>query len=191
MVADCQDDELATRTAEMMRLTCGGSRPRRPSRDRRTPPSADRRRLRVRGSIRWVAVLVGALLAGGSHGMASEHEWTVVTLARNGSWGVASNLSQGQAIAAAMRDCKAMAASPSDCGALFTAARGGWIIAKRCGDHNVIVSGTSFADAEKAALYREIDLQISYVPDLPLCMHVVTVEPAGNGHGSDSFPARE
>ena len=73
-----------------------------------------------------------------------------------------------------------MAASPSDCGALSTAARGGWIIAKRCGDHNVVVSGTSFADAEKAALYREIDLQISYVPDLSPCMHVVTVDAAGN-----------
>jgi hypothetical protein len=178
MVADCQDDELATRPAKMMRLTCGGSRPRRPARDRRAAPGADR--MRVRGSIRWAAVLVGALRVGGSHGRASEHEWTVVTLARNGSWGVAKNVSQGQALAAAMRDCNAMAASPSDCGALSTAARGEWIIAKRCGDHNVVVSGTSFADAEKAALYREIDLQISYVPDLPPCMYVATVDPAGN-----------
>jgi hypothetical protein len=163
-----------------MRLPCSGSRPRRTSRGRRTPPSADRRRVPAQSSIGWVAVLVGALLGGGSHGMASEHEWTVVTLARNGSWGVANNVSQGQALAAAMRDCKAMAASPSDCGALSTAARGGWIIAKRCGDHNFVVSGTSFADAEKAALYREIDLQISYVPDLPPCMHVVTVDAFGN-----------
>jgi hypothetical protein len=73
MVADCQDDELATRPGEMMRLTCGGSRPRRPARDRRAAAGADR--MRVRGySIRWAAVVVGALLAGGSHGKASEHE---------------------------------------------------------------------------------------------------------------------
>src|SRR5262245_22741310 len=53
-------------------------------------------------------------------------ERTVVTIARDGSWGVATSGSQGQAIAEAIRDCRAMAAGPSDCGAQITTTRGDW-----------------------------------------------------------------
>jgi hypothetical protein len=42
---------------------------------------------------------------------------TVVTMAPDGSWGVATAGSHGPAIAAAIRDCRAMAGAQSDCGA--------------------------------------------------------------------------
>ena len=106
-------------------------------------------------------------------------ELTVVTLARDGSWGLATAGSQGQAIAAAIRDCRAMAAAPSDCGAQFTTTRGGWVIANLCGDHKIIVAAETREAAEKAALSREGDLKRSYAPDLPPCRRVLTVDPRG------------
>jgi hypothetical protein len=70
-------------------------------------------------------------------------ELTVATMARDGSWGVATAGSQGQAIAAAIRDCQAMAAAPSDCGSQFVTTRGGWVIANLCRDHKISALGTA------------------------------------------------
>lgn len=106
-------------------------------------------------------------------------DWTVVTLAREGSWGVATASSQGQGIGAAIRDCKAMAAAPTDCGAQFVTTRGRWIIATLCGDQKIIAIGQDREDATRAALYREIDLKRLYVPDMPRCERVLTVDPCG------------
>ena len=131
------------------------------------------------GSIRRLPILIWALLAGTSQGFASDHHWTVVTLARDGSWGVARDSAQSQAIAEAIRRCKAMAGPSNDCGAQFMAARNGWIIANLCSDHKVIASGNSLIDAERDSLNREISLQFSYVPDLPPCKRIVTVDPSG------------
>ena len=64
-------------------------------------------------------------------------------------------------------------------GAQFMAARNGWIIANLCGDHKVIATGSGLIDAEQEALNCEISLQLSYVPDLPPCKRVVTVDPSG------------
>jgi len=108
-----------------------------------------------------------------------ENDWTVVTMARDGSWGIATAALQGPAIASAIHDCKAMSSGQSDCGAQFTTIRAGWTIANLCGDHKIIVTGFSLVDAEKAALDREIELQLFYAPDLPPCKRVVTVDPAG------------
>lgn len=106
-------------------------------------------------------------------------ELTVVTLARDGSWGVATAGSQGQAIAAAIRDCRAMAGAPSDCGAQFATARGGWVIANLCGGHKIMATAETRDGAEQAALVREMDLKRLYVPDLPPCRRVLTVDPRG------------
>ena len=106
-------------------------------------------------------------------------ELTVVTLARDGSWGVAAAGSQGQAIAAAIRDCRAMAAAPSDCGAQIITTRADWVIANLCGSHKVMVTGKTRAGAEQAALLREMELKQLYVPDLPPCRRVLTVDPRG------------
>ena len=45
---------------------------------------------------------------------------TVLTLATDGAWGTATETSVGQAIAFAIRDCKAMSQRVLGCGAMFT-----------------------------------------------------------------------
>jgi hypothetical protein len=106
-------------------------------------------------------------------------DWTVVTLARDGSWGVAIASTQGQALAAAIRDCNEMAAALTDCGAQFVTTRGGWVVANLCRDHKIIVAAGTREVAEQLALFREIDLKELYVPDLPPCSRVLTVDPRG------------
>jgi hypothetical protein len=79
-------------------------------------------------------------------------EMTVVTMARDGSWGVATAASQGEAIAGAVRDCRARASAPTDCGAQFVTTRGGWVIGYLCGDHKIIVAAQTREAAEWTAL---------------------------------------
>jgi hypothetical protein len=104
---------------------------------------------------------------------------TVVTLARDGSWGVATAGSQGQALAAAIGDCRAMSGPRSDCGAQFLTTRGGWVIANLCGDHKIMVGADSREAAEQAARLREADLRHRDVPNLPPCVHMLTVDSRG------------
>src|SRR5687767_12696851 len=52
-----------------------------------------------------------------------EQEWTVVTLARDGSWGVGTSEQYGPALASALRKCEATSGGQSDCGAEVTAVR--------------------------------------------------------------------
>jgi hypothetical protein len=106
-------------------------------------------------------------------------EVTVVTLASKGAWGVATAGSTGEAIAAAVRACRAMARAPTDCGARLTTTRGRWVIANLCGDHPIIVGADTRQEAEAAALEREIQVRRVYVPGLPPCRRVLTVDPAG------------
>lgn len=101
-------------------------------------------------------------------------ELTVVTLARDGSWGVATAAAQGPAIAGAIRDCRAMAGGASDCGAQFATTRGGWVVAKLCGDHKIIVTAETRQAADQAALARELALK-----RLHTCTRVLTVGPHG------------
>jgi len=118
-------------------------------------------------------------------------ELTVVTLAHDGSWGVATAGSQGPAIAAAVRDCRAMAAAPSDCGAQFTTTRGGWVIASLCGNHKIIAAAEIREDAERAALKREIDLRLLHVRGMPPCRRVLTVDPRGAVLPGQAAPAHQ
>jgi hypothetical protein len=101
-------------------------------------------------------------------------ELTVVTVARDGSWGVATAGSQGPAIGAAIRDCQAMVGGPSDCGAHFITSRGGWVIATLCGDNKIIVGAETRQGAEQAALVREQSLG-----GLHACRRLLTVSPQG------------
>src|SRR5262245_16566376 len=101
-------------------------------------------------------------------------ELTVVTLARDGSWGVATAASQGPAIAGAIRDCRAMAGGASDCGAQFVTSRRGWVVAKLCGDNKIIVTGETRQAANQAALDRELALK-----RLHACTRVLTIAPHG------------
>jgi hypothetical protein len=115
-------------------------------------------------------------------------ELTVVTVSRDGSWGVATAGSQGPAIAAAIHDCRAMAGGRSDCGAQFVTMRGGWVIAKLCGTHKIMVTAETRDDAEKAALVREIVLKRLHGADWSPCRRVLTVNPVGGVVPSQEGP---
>jgi len=106
-------------------------------------------------------------------------ELTVVTLARDGAWGVATAGSQGPAIAAAIRHCRKMSVTSSDCGAQFITTRGSWVVANLCGDQKIIVAGETRDAAEQAAIKREIDLKQNYRPGLPTCRRILTVNAQG------------
>ena len=127
-----------------------------------------------------VALPIGLVIAAPSPAKASEEgDWTVVTLARDGLWGAATVSGLGQAIAAAVRNCRAMAAGPSDCGAQFAATRGGWTLGKLCGDQKIVVTGKTLEEAEQASSRREINLRLLYVPNLPPCERVLALSTRG------------
>jgi hypothetical protein len=118
-------------------------------------------------------------------------ELTVVTLARDGAWGVATAGSQGQAIAAAIRDCRAVAAAPNDCGAQFITTRDSWVVANLCGDHKIIADAETREAAEQAAFSRETEVRRLYVPDMPPCRRILTIEPRGVVLPNQPTPAHQ
>src|SRR5215813_3632251 len=107
----------------------------------------------MRTALPCLAMLACALSCLPAH--SAEADWTAVTLARDGSWGVGTHSSQAAAIATAIRSCKSTFPTANDCGSLLSTIRGGWSLAILCGDYNIVVSGPTLAEAEQAALYRE------------------------------------
>jgi hypothetical protein len=83
-------------------------------------------------------------------------------------------------MATAIHRCKAMDGTNGGCGAQFAAGRGAWVVAKLCGDEPIIAAASSLDAAEQATTRREIDLQKVYVPDMPRCWHILTVDPDGS-----------
>ena len=108
-----------------------------------------------------------------------ERDWTVLTMAPDGAWGVATDMGVIEALARAIRSCQAMSAAALGCGAHFTTVRAGWSIALRCGDKNVLVAEIKRDAAEFSAAWREHELRMLYDPDMPPCIRVVTVDPNG------------
>ena len=100
-------------------------------------------------SPRLLMACFAALLAAPGPSAAEEANWTVLTVARNGSWGIASARTQGEAIAGALLRCRAMRADASDCGAELVAFRSGLALALMCGDHHVIVTGNDFGGSRR------------------------------------------
>jgi len=108
-----------------------------------------------------------------------QDDWTVVTMAPDGSWGSATESSSGQALARAIRNCKAMSGTKIGCGAQSAAIQAGWIVATRCGNRNIVVAVLRHADAERTVREQETDLREHYAPNLPPCRRVLTVNPRG------------
>jgi hypothetical protein len=134
------------------------------------------------GALGALAAGLGLLLiaAPSARGQAeSDAEWTVLTVAHNGAWGLSTARSQGEAIAGALRQCQSRSPDPADCGAELVAYRIGWGLAILCGDHRVVVSADDLAAAEAAAYERIAALKQSYASGLPPCRRLVTVDPAG------------
>jgi hypothetical protein len=139
---------------------------------------------------RRLPILLCLFLLGSPAAVAADDDWTVLTMARDGSWGTGSEASQWRAMDEAIRFCRAMAGTSgaSDCGASFAATKGGWIVANLCGDYKVLATGVTLNEAETEALNREISLQLQFVPDLPQCRRVVTID-AGRSTVISTLPS--
>jgi hypothetical protein len=115
--------------------------------------------------------------------IAASEEWmldfTVLTMAPDGSWGVATEPYINRAIAAAIANCKVMSGTELGCGAYLASVRAGWSLGIRCGRENILVADKDLAEAERRAAKREVDLRAHYVLDMPACVRVVTVDPSG------------
>jgi hypothetical protein len=124
-------------------------------------------------------LLAVLLLSPASVAAQHESEWTVVTLALDGSWGVGTSEYYGPALASALRKCEAMSDGQSDCGAEVTAVRQGWTLGILCGDHRVLVAATDLTTAIMDAQARQIYLRELYGDSLPSCSCVMWVDPRG------------
>lgn len=139
-------------------------------------------------SLRTYALICALLVLGSGPARAEPSPdeawgWTVTTLARDGSWGVATERSLARAIGLSIGRCKTMSVPQSDCGAQFTIIRAGWTLALLCGEHKVLAAAKQLDEAWRDAQLR-IDLKKAYLPELPPCRHIITVDPAG----AVSFP---
>ena len=108
------------------------------------------------------------------------HDFTVLTLAPDGAWGTATDPQINRAIHLAISNCKIMSGAALGCGAYLTTVRGGWSLGIRCGGENIIAADRNLAEAERRAHRREVELRERYVPGMPPCGRVVTVDPNGN-----------
>jgi len=130
------------------------------------------------------AVIVVCLVIPALAIVPDQDDWTVVTMAPDGSWGSATEPSVNQALAKAIAYCKGMSGREIGCGAQFRAIQAGWVLATRCGDTNILVAEKRLTDGERAARDREADLREHYTPDLPPCRRVLTVNPRGGFAGN-------
>ena len=121
----------------------------------------------------FVALL---LAVAGLSAAAEETNWTVLTVARNGNWGIASERTRSEAIAGALGRCQAMTPDESDCGAALVAFRSGSGLALLCGDHRVIVSANDPEKADSSAIARIIVLRELYGMDFPACQHLLRID---------------
>ena len=113
-----------------------------------------------------------------------EDPFTVLTMAPDGSWGVATSIFIGEAISGAMAECKAMTGPKLGCGALSKTGRAAWVLGVRCGRENILVADKLLANAELAALNRETELRQVYAKNIPSRLRIVTVDPDGMVVGS-------
>jgi hypothetical protein len=131
-------------------------------------------------------LLAGLLLCVSPPGHADERDGavfgesvTVLTLARDGAWGTATDTSTSRAIAFAIRNCRAMSRHLLGCGAMFTTVRSGWSIALLCGDESIIAAAGERAEAEQKAVRREVELREVYRRNMPPCVRIATIDPNG------------
>lgn len=108
-----------------------------------------------------------------------DNDWTVLTMAPDGAWGVATEADVIGAISGAIGDCRTKTAAEIGCGGQFIMVRAAWSLGVRCGQHNILISEKDLDVAEQRASWREYELRTLYVPDLPPCAVVVTVDPDG------------
>ena len=115
--------------------------------------------------------------------IAASEDWmldfTVLTMAPDGAWGVATEPFINRAIHGAIVNCKAMFGMELGCGGYSTSIRAGWSLGIRCGGEIILVADKDLAEAERRAFGREVELRTHYEPNMPECVRVVTVDPSG------------
>jgi hypothetical protein len=104
---------------------------------------------------------------------------TALTMAPDGAWGISTASSTNLALANAIENCKRMSRAELGCGASVQFSRGDWIIAVRCGSDNILATDPTLVDARRHAAEIEADVRYRYMPDLPACVQVLTVDPSG------------
>ena len=119
------------------------------------------------------------LAAPGLSAADEETNWTVLTVARNGNWGIARARTRSEAIAGALDRCQAMTVDESDCGAELVAFRSGLGLALLCGDHRVIVTANDLEEADSAAFARLVVLRELHGADFPACQHLLRIDSNG------------
>ena len=119
-----------------------------------------------------------------------EDPWTTLTMAPDGSWGVMTSISVGEAISGAIAACKSMSGPKIGCGSKFKTTGAKWVLGVRCGSENILVATENLADAELAAMNRESELRHVYARNIPACERVVTVDPGGLVASSRSRSAK-
>jgi hypothetical protein len=124
-----------------------------------------------------------------------DRDWVALTVARNGTWGAATNANLTRAMMQAIRDCmRKSAAAGNDCGAEITTVRASWSLAYACGEYTFIANGDTPADARIAAIHRAVDMQDILGFELAPCGLVVAVgsdgkiEPSGGQREYLSLP---
>jgi hypothetical protein len=136
-------------------------------------------------SIRVASLLVFVVLfCEGSLLRASQAEnhfepWTAIAVTPDGFWGAATEPGSSNAISNAIANCKKKYHKEIGCGAIIKMMRAGWILGYQCGDENIIVAEKKLAYAEKMAAMREKELRSAYVPNMPACARVLTIDPHG------------
>jgi hypothetical protein len=138
---------------------------------------ADGRR-RVRSWSAGCAILLAVAPPALAETGRSGADWTVLTVARSGAWGLSTARTQGKAIAGALSQCQARSTEASDCGAVQLHYKVGWAIAVLCGHHRVMVAAPDRESVEAIANERIAALEQIH-GDLPSCRHLLTVDPVG------------
>jgi len=107
-------------------------------------------------------------------------DMSVLTMAHEGSWGADTQVSLDDALQNAIARCKKMHGLKLGCGGQVISIQDGWLLGTRCGTRSILSSGATRADAEADADRREKNMRRDFVPSLPACRRVVSVDPQGN-----------
>jgi hypothetical protein len=154
--------------------------------------------LRRRNSMKSLMTCLPALLAmlcwadHATPALTITGDMSVLTMAHEGSWGADTQVSLDEALQNAIARCKKMQGLKLGCGGQVISIQHGWLLGTRCGTRSILSSGATHADAEADADHREKNMRRDFVPGLPACRRVVSVDPNGNiiEPASMSFSAR-
>ena len=109
----------------------------------------------------------------------SNADWTVLTVAPDGGWGTATDAYINEATSRAIAQCRSMSTRTLGCGARLVSIQGGWALALRCGNEDVLATGATLLEAAKHAHRRELELRELYHPNMASCGQLVVVGPDG------------